>query len=59
MYPRENISRIVHKLSAKHSERELYEVVGELEWLRNVRSILPRPKPDDVQKQFELTQAVL
>jgi len=40
LYPHETISRIVHELKQKHSEREVYEVVGELEWLRRTAETL-------------------
>lgn len=54
LYPGTTISRIVHELKQKHPEREIYEVVGELEWLRNVKSILPRVSPEELQKRYEV-----
>ncbi len=54
LYPHTTISRIVYELKEKHPEREVYEVVGELEWLRSVKSILPRPTPEELQKRYEI-----
>ncbi|MFO7976936.1 MAG: SPASM domain-containing protein, partial [Candidatus Hydrogenedentota bacterium] len=54
LYPATTISRIVHELKPKHSEREIYEVVGELEWLRNVKSILPRVSVKELQERYEI-----
>jgi len=58
LYPATTISRIVHELKEKHQENEIYEVVGELEWLRNVKSILPRLKPEELQKRYEIEQGL-
>ena len=58
LYPQATISRIVHELKQKHAEREVYEVVGELEWLRNVKSILPRPTPEELHKRYEIEQGL-
>ncbi len=58
LYPHETISRIVHELKQKHSEREVYEVIGELEWLRNVKSILPRLSPEELQKRYEIERGL-
>ena len=58
LYPQATISRIVHELKQKHAEREVYEVVGELEWLRNVKSILPRPTPEELHRRYEIEQGL-
>ena len=58
LYPHTAISRIVHELKEKHPEREIYEVVGELEWLRNVKSILPRVSAEQFQKRYEIEQGL-
>ena len=48
-YPHEPVNRIFHLLESRYDRRELAEVVGELEWLRATKSILPAPKKDDGQ----------
>jgi len=39
-YPREPVNRIYHLLRDRHPQKELEEVVGELEWLRVTKAIL-------------------
>ena len=58
LYPGATISRIVYELKGKHPEHEIYEVVGELEWLRNVKSILPRLTPEQLQKRYDIEQGL-
>jgi uncharacterized protein len=52
-YPDTPVNAIVSRLADRHSAKEVLEVVGELEWLRSTRSILPVAKPDEVMKAFE------
>jgi uncharacterized protein len=52
-YPLTTVNRIFHELSGKHSQREISEVVGELEWLRATKSIFAAPKLEDLRKQYE------
>lgn len=51
-YPHASVNRILSLLGERHSVKELEEVIGELEWLRSTRAILPPPKKDDVQKEI-------
>ncbi|MBI4559395.1 MAG: SPASM domain-containing protein [Candidatus Hydrogenedentes bacterium] len=53
-FPQVSVNRIFHLLREKHSEKELSEVIGELEWLRATKSILSAGKPEDLKKQFEV-----
>lgn len=48
-YPHEPVNRIFNLLESRYDRRELAEVVGELEWLRATKSILPAPKKEDGQ----------
>lgn len=57
-YPQTSINRIVHLLRDKHDAAELLEVIGELEWLRATKSILPIPKQEDLKKKFEVERGV-
>lgn len=50
-YPEEPVSRILSLLRDKHSQKELEEVVGELEWLRVTRAILSAPKDEELLEQ--------
>ncbi len=55
-YPERTISAIKHELRDRHSPEEIDEVVGELEWLRSTKAILPAPKVEELQKQFTLNK---
>lgn len=57
-YPFASVNRIYHELGAKHSVKELEEVVGELEWLRATRAILPSHKKEELQKEIQLERGV-
>jgi uncharacterized protein len=57
-YPQTPPNGIVHRLRDRHPEAEVFEVIGELEWLRACKSILPQYKPEDEVKRFELEQGV-
>lgn len=57
-YPYSSVNRIYHQLGAKHSTKELEEVVGELEWLRATRAILPQRKREDLQKEVQLERGI-
>lgn len=57
-YPETPVNLIHHQLGGKHSIREINEVLGELEWLRATKSIVPRFKKEDLQKQFELERGL-
>jgi len=46
-YPGEPMNRIAHVLGEKHDPAEVFEVLGELEWLRATSSILKRDKPGE------------
>ena len=54
-YPHTPSNHIVHVLQDRHPALELEEVIGELEWLRATKSILPIKKPQDQLKDFEFT----
>lgn len=51
-YPDASVTRIAHLLGDRYNPKELEEVVGELEWLRSTRAILPPPKKEDLQKEI-------
>jgi uncharacterized protein len=57
-YPHEPVNRIYHLLGEKHDREELQEVVGELEWLRNTNSILPRISREQQAKDFEFDRGL-
>ncbi len=57
-YPHASVNRILHLLREKHPEKEVEEVVGELEWLRASKSILPAPNHKTLQKLYT-TQSAL
>ncbi len=54
-YPHTPTNHIVYLLRDAHPAAEVEEVVGELEWLRATKSILPQKKPQDQLKAYELT----
>ncbi len=53
-YPHETAQRIYHLLGDRHDLKELSEVLGELEWLRASKSILPAYTQEELQKHFEI-----
>jgi uncharacterized protein len=53
-YPQETVNRIYHLLQDKHDLKELSEVVGELEWLRASKSILPPLDREKFAKTFQV-----
>jgi uncharacterized protein len=55
-YPQTPVNRILHLLRENHPVREVEEVIGELEWLRSTKSILPSTNPKDRLKHFELSR---
>jgi len=57
-YPHTPINRILHLLEGKHVRKELEEVIGELEWLRATKSILPAPQHEELAKQYDLERGV-
>lgn len=57
-YPHTPINRILHLLDGKHARKELEEVIGELEWLRATKSILPAPQHEELAKQYDLERGV-
>lgn len=54
-YPHTPVNHILHVLGESHPVKEVEEVIGELEWLRSTKSILPALGPKERLKQFELT----
>lgn len=52
-YPNATSNQIVHRLRGQHPPAEVEEVIGELEWLRSTKSILPQIKQGDQLKAFE------
>ncbi|GMV92329.1 MAG: hypothetical protein AMXMBFR82_21070 [Candidatus Hydrogenedentota bacterium] len=52
-YPYASVNRIYHVLGDKHDVKELEEVIGELEWLRATRAILPPRKKEELQKEIQ------
>ena len=57
-YPETSINRINHLLRDTHPPMELNEVVGELEWLRATKAILPAPSKEQLQKEFEVERGL-
>ena len=57
-YPHQPLNHIVHRLASRHDRRELEEVIGELEWLRTSKSILPAPKHEEIQKHYEVERGL-
>ncbi len=57
-YPQTPVNRIYALLRERYPEIELREVVGELEWLRATKSILPRRKLEDQHKVYELDRGL-
>ncbi len=54
-YPHTPVNQIFHELESKHDIRELHEVLGELEWLRATKAILPAPGKERIAKEFEVS----
>ncbi len=57
-YPEATATRINTLLREKHSERELSEVLGELEWLRATKSILALRSPEELRKLFTVERGL-
>ena len=57
-YPHTPVNRIYALLADRYPETELREVVGELEWLRATKSILPPRKLEDQHKIFDLDKGL-
>ncbi|MBX7257294.1 MAG: SPASM domain-containing protein [Candidatus Hydrogenedentes bacterium] len=57
-YPFTSVNRICHLLNGKHDVKELEEVVGELEWLRSTKAILPHIKREDFRKEVVVEQGL-
>ncbi len=57
-YPYDSVNRIYHLLGDKHDVKELEEVVGELEWLRATRAILPPRKKEELQKEIQQERGI-
>lgn len=53
-YPEASVARLTHLLEGRHPKNEIEEVVGELEWLRSCRSILPSITQEALQKRFDV-----
>ncbi len=54
-YPHTPVNRILHLLGEQHPVKEVEEVIGELEWLRSTKSILPALGSKERLKQFEVS----
>ena len=52
-YPHEPVNRVLYLLKDKHPEKELLEVIGELEYLRVTKAILT---PENDRKWMEEAQ---
>ena len=57
-YPQTPVNRVLHLLEGDYPKKELEEVIGELEWLRACKSILPEPTYEELQKQFEIERGL-
>ncbi len=57
-YPHTPVNRIYRALEERHPRKELEEVVGELEWLRGTKSILPAHKREETLKRFEIERGL-
>lgn len=57
-YPHETSNRIYHLLGERHDPKELSEVIGELEWLRATKSILPPPKQEEMLKVYDVERGL-
>lgn len=55
-YPHMPVNRILHKIGASHPVKEVEEVIGELEWLRSTKSILPNMGPAERLKHYQTPQ---
>jgi len=53
-YPGTPTNQIAHLLREAHPAAEVEEVIGELEWLRSTKSILPLKKPKEQIEALEL-----
>jgi len=57
-YPKSTAQYILHRLQDQHPRKELEEVIGELEWLRSCKSILPALKQEEMAKAFEIERGL-
>jgi len=57
-FPHETMTRIIYLLKDKHPEKELAEVLGELEWLRATKAILQRTKLQDLEKLYQMERGL-
>ncbi|HPO15347.1 MAG TPA: GNAT family N-acetyltransferase [Candidatus Hydrogenedentes bacterium] len=57
-YPHTPVNHILHQLRDMHPEKEINEVIGELEWLRASKSILTPSKHDEIPKLYEITSGL-
>jgi uncharacterized protein len=57
-YPQTPANHILHLLEDRYARKELEEVIGELEWLRSCKSILPALKQEDLPKTYELERGL-
>ena len=57
-YPHTPANRILHLLGDRHPVAELKEVIGELEWLRATKSILPALSLKDLPKAYEVERGL-
>lgn len=57
-YPHTPVNHILYLLGKTHPVKEVEEVIGELEWLRSTKSILPAPGPGERMKQFETDREI-
>lgn len=53
-YPHTPVNHILHQLRDTHPEKEINEVIGELEWLRASKSILTPSKHDEIPTLYEI-----
>ncbi len=58
LYPHTPANHILHELRDRYSEKEIEEVIGELEWLRASKSILTPLKHEEIPKLYELTPGI-
>jgi len=57
-YPHTTLTKIYRILGERYDVQELNEVIGELEWLRSTKSILPPRKREDMMKEFDLERGL-
>lgn len=57
-YPQASVQRVLHDLGDRYERKELEEVLGELEWLRSTKAILPAMTADKFAKAFQVERGV-